>query len=150
MTCLLQYRPPRIAIALMALFGVVAHFSPPGTLLHLPYRVLGTAAGLSGLSIMMWAWLLFRQADTAVCPTGDNSVLVTKGPFHLTRNPMYLGMLGTLLGIASLMENPVAYLAPLSFFLIIDKVFIPYEEEKMVRTFGVDYEKFTRRTRRWL
>ena len=63
---------------------------------------------------------------------------------------MYLGMLLMLLGAAFFMGTISAMLAPAVFFLIIDKVFIPYEEEDLLSSFGDEYNEYIARTRRWL
>jgi protein-S-isoprenylcysteine O-methyltransferase Ste14 len=41
-------------------------------------------------------------------------------------------------------------LAPIIFFLVIDRVVIPKEEETLERTFGITYQDYQRRVRRWL
>jgi protein-S-isoprenylcysteine O-methyltransferase Ste14 len=35
-------------------------------------------------------------------------------------------------------------------FVILDRMFIPYEEEKMQHTFGGEYLEYKQRVRRWL
>ena len=40
--------------------------------------------------------------------------------------------------------------APAVFFLIIDKIFIPFEEEKLLTSFGDSYNEYMMTTRRWL
>jgi protein-S-isoprenylcysteine O-methyltransferase Ste14 len=150
MTRVLTYRPPRIALGLFAVSALAAHLSPTGTVLHLPYPFLGTALTAAGFAVMMWAWVSFRRAKTAVCPTSASSALVTTGVYRVTRNPMYLGMLGMLCGAAFFLGDLPAFLAPVAFFLVIDKVFIPYEEEDLRGTFRAAYEQFVEHTRRWL
>jgi protein-S-isoprenylcysteine O-methyltransferase Ste14 len=41
-------------------------------------------------------------------------------------------------------------LSPLCFFVVLDRMIIPYEEEKMERTFGKEYLGYRRKVRRWL
>jgi protein-S-isoprenylcysteine O-methyltransferase Ste14 len=41
-------------------------------------------------------------------------------------------------------------IAPLLFFLVIDRMLIPEEEETMERIFGEQYLDYKRRVRRWL
>ena len=105
---------------------------------------------MGGFIIMMWGWLLFRKVKTAICPTIRASALVTAGIFKISRNPMYLGMLMMLMGSSFLMGTIPSLFAPIAFFLIIDKVFIPYEEEKLVETFGAVYSDYAQKTRRWI
>ncbi len=68
----------------------------------------------------------------------------------ISRNPMYLGMLMMLIGSSFLVGTIPSLFAPVAFFLIIDKVFIPYEEEKLVETFGAEYSYYAQKVRRWI
>ena len=52
---------------------------------------------------MMWAWFQFQKAETAVYPTAETATLVTNGAYRICRNPMYLGMLLIVIGIAFFM-----------------------------------------------
>jgi protein-S-isoprenylcysteine O-methyltransferase Ste14 len=143
-------RPPRIAMGLLFLTMGLWHFSPQNTVLHLHYKLIGSICIIGGFVVMMWGWLLFRKVKTAICPTGIPSALVAAGVFKISRNPMYLGMLMMLMGSAFLMGTIPSLFAPIAFFLIIDKVFIPYEEKKLVEVFGEDYSDYAKKTRRWI
>ncbi len=147
---ILDMRPPRIAIGLLILSLGLWHFSPQHTVLYFHYKLIGTVFVVLGPAFNIWGWVLFKKAGTAVCPTAENSVLVTTGIFAMTRNPMYLGMLMTLVGAAFLMGTMPTLFAPAAFFLIMDKVFIPYEEEKLLKKFGAVYSDYVLMTRRWL
>ena len=41
-------------------------------------------------------------------------------------------------------------MVPIALFLVVNFLFIPFEEEKMLRQFGKTYADYTRRVRRWL
>ena len=150
MSKLLSFRPPRIAIVLMTISIGLSYFSPPQTLLYIPYKLVAGVSIIFGFAVMTWAWLQFRKSDTAVCPTSKSSLIVTHGVYKYSRNPMYLGMLLMLTGVSFLMGTIPSMLAPIGFFVIIDKVFIPYEEEKLLSDFGDVYSKYQMLTRRWL
>jgi protein-S-isoprenylcysteine O-methyltransferase Ste14 len=147
---LLKYRTPRIAALLMVITVAIWSFSPPETVLYIPYKLIGSIGIISGFTIMMWAWFQFQKTKTAVCPTSKTTTIVTNGAFRICRNPLYLGMLSMLTGIAFLMGGVQAFFAPAAFFIIMDKVFIPYEEEKLLQRFGNVYAEYIKRTRRWL
>jgi protein-S-isoprenylcysteine O-methyltransferase Ste14 len=98
----------------------------------------------------MWAWFQFQKSKTAVCPTSETATIVTNGAYRICRNPMYLGMLLMLTGISFFMGAVQAFFAPAAFFIIMDKVFIPYEEEKLLKGFENSYAEYIKRTRRWL
>jgi protein-S-isoprenylcysteine O-methyltransferase Ste14 len=147
---LLKYRPPRIAAFLMVFSAALWNFSPAETVLYIPYKLIGSISIISGFTIMMWAWFQFQKAKTAVCPTAKTTTIVVNGAYRICRNPMYLGMLFMLTGIAFFMDAVQSFFAPAAFVIIMDKVFIPYEEEKLLQEFGSLYVEYMKRTRRWL
>ncbi len=147
---LLNYRPPRIAMTLLAVSIGLWYFSPPLTILYMPYKLIGAISIIFGFTVMIWAWLQFKKTKTAICPTAKSSLIVTNGLYRYTRNPMYLGMLTILLGASFLMGAMQSMLAPAAFFLIIDKVFIPYEEDKLTTQFGEGYTEYVESVRRWI
>lgn len=147
---LIKGRPPRIALALLLITIGLWHFSPPFTLLHVNYKLLGTIGIVFGFTVLLWAWLQFKKSKTAIRPTAKSSLIVRNGLYRYTRNPMYLGMLSILLGAAFMMGTIEAMFAPIAFFLIIDKVFIPCEEEDLLTQFGEGYAEYVESVRRWI
>jgi len=147
---LLNFRPPRIALSLLIISFALWHLSPYKTLLHIPYKLIGSVSVIGGFVIMMRAWYSFKKARTAVCHTGNASILITQGVYKMTRNPMYLGMLLMLAGGAFIMGDVPAFFAPITFLIIIDKLFIPDEEARLSGAFGDAYADYMKRTRRWI
>jgi hypothetical protein len=67
----------------------------------LPLVWLGVVLVVLGIGLSVTAAMLFRRDGTEINPTSPaNRKLVTSGPFRLTRNPMYLGLVLVTLGIA--------------------------------------------------
>ena len=115
-----------------------------------PYRYAG--ALLIGLAAALGAWgvVLFRRARTGVIPFSEATTLVTGGPYRFTRNPMYLGMAGVLLGTAVYLGSVTPWLVLPAFIAIITERFIVPEEEMLERAFGQAYADYKARVRRWL
>ena len=151
-TCLrmLAYRPPRIA-ATMLIVAALTQIALPLTSLYLPsFLFAGTALGLLGFSIMIRAWWLFRQRETAICPTSVTTFLITDDVYALTRNPMYLGMTLLQIGIGLNLTNPwIAILAPVS-MLLVYLIAIRPEEIYLSDKFGEPYIDYLTKTRRWI
>jgi len=60
----------------------------------LPFPPLGIALVVIAFIPPVWAAWLFRREGTEIDPTSPtNRALVTRGPYRLTRNPMYLGLI---------------------------------------------------------
>jgi protein-S-isoprenylcysteine O-methyltransferase Ste14 len=93
----------------------------------------------------------FFAVGTQVHPTSTtNNKLVTSGFFALTRNPMYLGLIVACTGVALWFGRPLMLLAPLLVFMIENWAFIPFEEAKMRRQFGDEFDAYCKRVRRWI
>lgn len=147
---LLKYRPPRIAMALI-LGAAVMHLLTPVVSLHIFSSAFASVAfALSGFSTMMWAWWQFQQRKVAICPTEATAHLITDGIYRVTRNPMYLGIVMMLTGIAMYFGTLPFYFAVIVYILIIDRAFCHYEEQKLLDTFGSEYAEYRSRVRRWL
>ena len=117
----------------------------------LPLPIVGVLLILLGVIAPVWAFRLFRREGTEISPTSPaNRRLVTTGPYRLTRNPMYLGLVMTTFGIALWVGAWPMFAAPLAVFATASYVHIPHEEAKMRRQFGAAYDEYVRRVRRWV
>lgn len=147
---MLKYKPPRIAMGLL-LAAIIVQRMLPASWPSLPSSATGgVIIATLGFAIMLRAWWLFRQRGTAVCPTGRTSSLITSDIYRMTRNPMYLGIVFILTGIAIGTGGPGYYVASLSFFLVIDSVFCTFEEQKLTRTYAQAFTRYKNDVRRWL
>ncbi len=113
-------------------------------------RIPALLIGTGGFAMMMWAWWQFRERQVAICPTEKTDDLITDGVYRYTRNPMYLGMTLMLAAVATGTGLVPFYASAAAFVLVIDRVFCPYEEQKLARAFGQSYLAYRRRVRRWI
>ena len=149
-TRLLAYKPPRIAITLLAL-ATLSQFALSANWAKLPSLLaVGAACSAVGFGIMIRAWWLFRQHETAICPTATTTTFIVRDVYSLTRNPMYLGMILILTGIALLMGSWPFYVVAILYAVILDHVFCRYEERKLLAQYGSEYAHYTARVRRWI
>lgn len=141
--------PVYLACSIIAMF-MLDHFFPVG---HFggPF-VWGFASAFlaAGLMLLIHSAGLFAKADTALIPFHKSTALVTNGPYKITRNPMYLGMVLVLLGMAVILGSLVTFLVIPVFVVIIHFNFILGEERFMEELFGEEYLAYKRRVRRWL
>jgi protein-S-isoprenylcysteine O-methyltransferase Ste14 len=107
------------------------------------FLVIGFLAGFSGM-------FAFRRVGTSLRPGDEPVHLVINGPFRITRNPMYLGLELVLIGIFSLTKSLFFLIPPVVFFLLINFLQIPFEEQVMTEHFGQSYTDYRQRVRRWL
>lgn len=147
---LVEYRPPRIAITLFAVATSFHLLLPVSWSVNYSAAYLSGAMVSAGFAIMMLAWWQFRGRKVAICPTAKTDHLIMDGVYRFTRNPMYLGMLLMLAGVAFFFGTLPFIAAAAVYFVIIDRWFCRFEEEKLIAAFGHDYEKYRSRVRRWI
>ena len=142
--------PPTILfVCIVAMIGL--HFAlPVARVVSSPWRALGAIPLAAGSALNIWSEGLFRKAATAVKPFDPSSALVETGPFQLSRNPMYLGMVLLLVGLAVCLGSLSPWGVVPVFCLFISRRFIAAEEQKLRATFGQEYERYASRVRRWL
>ncbi len=114
------------------------------------HEVLGLVLVAAGIGTSFFAAALFQARDTTKNPYGEPSKFVVEMPYTFTRNPMYLGFTVALLGFAIFFGSIVMLLAPIGFFLVLDRMVIPNEETSMARLFGQQYLDYKARVRRWV
>jgi protein-S-isoprenylcysteine O-methyltransferase Ste14 len=109
---------------------------------------LGACAFLLGLGLCIASIRHLHRAQTTVNPLHPetSAALVSTG----VRNPIYLGMLGMLLGWAVFLCHPIQLLW-LGFFVLYMNAFqIGPEEYFLQQKFGDDFRRYQQRVRRWL
>lgn len=147
---LLRIKPPLWAL-LFLLGGLLLHYLVPATRIpgwNGPGLALLLALASAGTAF--WAIILFQHHGTDIVPGGKVTSLVQEGPFQYSRNPMYLGLLGATLSFAVGYGTLPLCLPPVALYLVLSRVFIPFEESLLMEKFGEDYQAYRARVRRWL
>jgi protein-S-isoprenylcysteine O-methyltransferase Ste14 len=105
---------------------------------------------LFGTIINIWTDNLFKKAGTTVKPTLLPKYFITKGPFKISRHPMYLGMVAVLFGEAMILGTFITFIFPIIFIILMEILFIPIEEENLQKKFGNKYLDYKNKVRRWI
>jgi protein-S-isoprenylcysteine O-methyltransferase Ste14 len=142
--------PPVYLVLSMGAMAVLHFGFPIAHPVREPYRYAGAVLIVLAVALGLWSVVLFRRARTGVVPFSEATALVTSGPYRLTRNPMYLGMAGILLGTAVWLGSLTPWLLLPAFMRIIAERFIAPEEAMLERAFGSGYLEYCRAVRRWL
>ena len=119
-------------------------FDPPGLLWA------GAAIVVLGVCIAGPAMLRFRRARTNFHTFKEPGVLVTDGPYAISRNPMYVGMVLAGLGAALITATLAGVILASAYALIVRYWYIAYEERAMRQQFGERYDAYCRKVGRWL
>jgi protein-S-isoprenylcysteine O-methyltransferase Ste14 len=72
--------------------------------------------------------------------------LATKGPFSLTRNPLYFGNFVLGLGIAISGNNVYSYIIFFGYYLIFFPFLMVLEHGRLKKQFGQKYEEYARKS----
>jgi protein-S-isoprenylcysteine O-methyltransferase Ste14 len=148
---MLKLPPPVWMFLALIIAGAVSWSYEWRSLVDLRILWLGIALVAIGFASASSAFLLFQREGTQLDPTSEtNQKLVVRGPFCITRNPMYLGLVILTLGLAFLVGSLPMFAVPLVVFAIANWVHIPFEEAKMRRQFGTAFENYTNQVRRWI
>ncbi len=97
-----------------------------------------------------WSLWLFGRHQTGLLPGQATNVLIEVGPFRVSRNPLYVGLLALYLGLALLAPTFWGLvLFPAAVLLLLWGAIRP-EERYLHERFGAPYDDYRRRVRRWL
>ncbi len=142
---------PGSTLAASIITAVVLHyFFPVTTIIPFPYNLLGLLIVGLGVYLAFQSVRLLISHNTTFKPSGNPSSLVTKYLYSYSRNPIYLGDLLIALGSATILSSLSAFIAPIIFFLVVNTIIIPFEENRLQKNFGVEYERYKGSVRRWL
>ena len=113
-------------------------------------RALGWPLVAAGISLGLWGLREMRRAGTNVDPYRPTTVIVERGPYRFTRNPLYVGMTLVYLGFSA-RANALPAIALLAAVLhLIHHHVIKREERYLERKFGEEYLGYKNRVRRWI
>lgn len=140
--------PPLVALG----FGLVQKALTPERRSGPARKVAAAGVGAASIALLGGSAASFRRSHTTVEPFDPSkaTTLVTDGPNALTRNPMYVGMAGTLTAHALLRGGWLTALPVIGFVALIDRVQVRPEERALRELFGEDYSDYCRRVPRWV
>lgn len=144
------HRLPPFWFLLTVLAQFVLAWHAPGMAASLPLSLLGWLLLLGGIALVLAAAERFRKWRTPISPFKEPEHCITDGVFRYSRNPLYLGEVVILLGLAALLGTWQALLPIPAFVAIIQWLFIRPEDRLLRQRFGATYANYRRRVRRWI
>ncbi|MCA1971152.1 MULTISPECIES: methyltransferase family protein [Ciceribacter] len=137
-----------ILFALLAdrFIGILPSVMPNGYLFY----AIGALLVAVALFLDLWAIKTLVEYRTTVMPHRGAQRLVTSGPFRYSRNPIYLGYTLITLAIGFLTGNAWFFVAAIGAAIVTTVIAIRKEEMHLLARFGIDFEHYCQRTRRWL
>lgn len=145
--------PPLLVAVLTALAMLVLSRVAPGLAFAWPWRVAGGLALVAvGGMVALAGVVEFRRRRTTVNPMtpGAASAIVSSGVYRWSRNPMYLGFLCALAGVAVYLSNVAAVVMIALYVAYMNRYQIEPEERALLAKFGPEYAAYMASVRRWL
>lgn len=143
----LQRTPVRTFVLYPAAVVAFELISQGGALRVLPW----------GVPLLLWGFLQYRIVRSYRGRQGGGGPgldlppehLVGDGPYRYTRNPMYLGHLIFLAGLALTFRSWFALLILIATMIWFHRR-VRRDEKHLLQQFGAAYEDYCRRTKRWI
>ena len=148
----------RILVSLAAVLDIYLLARAPLPILDHWVGASASPAPMAALVVLIVASLIIIAAQGGMgkswrvgVPSGSAEIdaLVTGGLNRLSRNPIYLGIMFFLVGVALAAPGPLTFAALVISFLGLNAV-ISKEERYLKDRFGADYDDYARRVRRWI
>ena len=120
-------------------------FAWPAVRHPIGWTLIGAFAAWNG-----WSLILMARHRTALLPGGATTTLLSSGPFRVSRNPLYVGLIALDIALALLAPSFWALASiPVGVLALWWGAVAP-EERYLREKFGPAYEDYFRRVRRWL
>ncbi|HKS10732.1 MAG TPA: isoprenylcysteine carboxylmethyltransferase family protein [Pyrinomonadaceae bacterium] len=147
----------KLVFVLIVLVVFVYSFFPDSYTYTAPIQLLEhrwlTSVGVL-LLLLSLLWIALAQSQMGAAwrigiDTEHRTPLVREGVFRLSRNPIFLGMMITLLGLFLIIPNALTLLAFVLGIVLIG-VQVRLEEEYLAQVHPEAYREYRQRVRRWL
>ena len=143
---------PPLALGVPLVVGLVltAVRGDPVALAGDSTRVVGIVLVVAFLLWNGWALSVMAANRTSILPGGATTAVLHKGPFRLSRNPLYVGLIALDAGLALVIGSFWAVLlVPVGIGALLWGAIWP-EERYLTGKFGDGYTAYRARVRRWL
>ena len=103
-----------------------------------------------GIALFSWAHYILGMNWTAVLALSKEQELITAGPYHYVRHPMYSAFFAIGLGFLLLSANWLVGILYLSSLTLMYGMRVSREEEMLIGRFGDSYRQYMQKTGRIL
>jgi len=142
--------PPVYFLLAVLLIAALHWLLPIARIIDAPLSYIGLLVVGIGFIVVVVPARAFEARATTIRPFEQSDALVTDGFFRFTRNPMYLGMVLILVGVAVLLGTLTPFIPIPLFMMLIQKRFILGEEAMLAERFGEEYRGYKNSVRRWI
>lgn len=102
---------------------------------------------VTGLILMVWTSIIFFSSKGTPVPVHPPQMLITKGPYRFTRNPMHTGLFLVMIASGFYYSSLLSLLVFTPAYIILDTLMIKFiEEPGLEKRLGENYMKYKERT----
>jgi protein-S-isoprenylcysteine O-methyltransferase Ste14 len=142
--------PPVFFFASIIVMVGLHFLLPIAWVLSFPWTLFGILAMIAGIALTLTGAFTIKRHGTTIKPFEVSSRLVQTGVFSFTRNPIYLGLIAFLVGLALLLGTLSPFGICIAFALLLHYRFVRMEERMLAERFGAEWQQYGTRVRRWL
>ncbi len=128
----------------------VVPLSLPGEIIRPVMMAVGAILIVAGLASIILTRREFAKHGERTDPGNPTHHIMTTGAFAFSRNPMYLGIVIFLTGVALAVNWPCVLVMLVPSIVACHYVLIAPEERYLAGKFGEEYAQYTRSVKRWV
>jgi protein-S-isoprenylcysteine O-methyltransferase Ste14 len=114
-------------------------------------RAVGAVVLAASVVVLVQAFVRFvREGRGTPAPVGPTERLVVGGMYRHVRNPMYVAVVGAILGQALVLGRPVLLAYAALVWAVTAAFVVAYEEPTLAATFGDDYRAYHAAVPGWI
>ncbi len=148
----LKIPPVALGIIAISLIWICHRFVPLYQINFLYQKILAALLIGAGIAVALLGVFTFIKMGTTFDPRvpKDANALVAIGIYRYSRNPMYLGLLLVIIGMAVYWGALSGILVIFAFIGYMNKYQIAPEEAALREKFGKHFIDYTQKVRRWI
>jgi protein-S-isoprenylcysteine O-methyltransferase Ste14 len=148
----LKIPPPVLALAVAIGMWLIAHAWPAFGFSFTGQNIAAAVLAGTGIAFALAGAVTFHHANTTHHPMRphNTTTLVTIGPYRVSRNPMYVGVLTVLGAWALFLGNMLGFLLLPLLVGYLNRFQIGPEERVLEGKFGEAFIAYRRTVRRWI
>lgn len=139
----------KIATYLVPAVEIVSIIMNTGRL-PLPVRIIGICMGFIGAGVFVISVLTMRDSWRAGVSKTDQTELVTKGIYQISRNPAFLGFDLVYIGMTLTFFNWMLCVASIFAMIMLHLQIVYVEEVFLLESFGDDYLNYRKKVCRYI
>jgi protein-S-isoprenylcysteine O-methyltransferase Ste14 len=143
-------RPVRWYVGIWILTLLLTWLAPWPLLEHPVPVWIGALMRVGGIAFGLWGLYTMHKLKTNICPRKCTKSITAKGPFRISRNPVYFGFSFAMIGVVFVWNTAWGVLTLVPLLLVMHFGVVLREERYLEQKFGDEYREYCAKVRRYL